>query len=81
MQDEVEQTDGDLRAQALNMWANYIETSNPILSARDATEQKLPFKALDDSQKRLVLRLRKLAINELMPRRKENVLANPKRRG
>ena len=46
------------------MWANYIETGNPVLTAQDAEKQKKPFKALSSDQMRLVVRLRELAEHE-----------------
>ena len=76
-------TDAEIRNHALNMWANYIETSNPLLSAKDAEQQNASFpapssrlsfqnahksiriNALDESQMALVLRIRKLAKDEL----------------
>ena len=50
---------------ALTIWANYIETHNVVMSARDAVsskQQKL-IVALGDAQMKLVLRLRALAKN------------------
>lgn len=55
------QTDKELITHALNMWANHIETGNVSLNAGDADNRKMKVKALDDDQKALVLRLRKLA--------------------
>lgn len=55
-------TDEELVAHALDMWANYIETSNIGLSANDAAEQKAKFNALSLDQMKLVIRLRELAI-------------------
>ena len=57
-------SDGELRAQALNMWANHIETGNVILSARDAAERNEPFNALNETQMETVLHLRRLARKE-----------------
>jgi hypothetical protein len=42
------------------MWANYLETGDPIMSADTAIKcgQKKDVRVLSDDQKRLVLRLR-----------------------
>jgi hypothetical protein len=42
------------------MWANYLETGDPIMSADSAIKcgQKEDVRVLSDDQKRLVLRLR-----------------------
>ena len=55
-------SDGELLQQALNMWANHIETATIELSAVDAEAAKKPFKALSLEQMKLVIRLRDLAI-------------------
>jgi hypothetical protein len=49
-----------LHFQALQMWANYLETGDPCMSADTAVKcgQKEDVKVLTDDQKRLVLRLR-----------------------
>lgn len=49
-----------LHFQALNMWANYIETGDPYMSADTAIKcgKSRIAKLLTDDQKRLVLRLR-----------------------
>jgi hypothetical protein len=49
-----------LHFQALQMWANCLETGDPIMSADSAIKcgQKKDVKVLSDDQKRLVLRLR-----------------------
>ena len=44
-----------------NLWANYIETGNVMLSAKDAENCGEDFKALDGAQKKVVLKLRKMA--------------------
>lgn len=54
-------SDQELIEIALNQWANHIETGNIVLSARDAFQAKKPFRALDEDQMELVLRLRRLA--------------------
>lgn len=54
-------SDGDLVYMALCGYANWIETENFLLSARDAAAQKKPFKALELAQMRRVLRLREMA--------------------
>lgn len=55
--------DDEIIALSLEMRANWIETGNPSLSARDAINSKQPklIKALDDEQMELVRRIRKLA--------------------
>lgn len=49
-----------LHFQALSMWANYLETGDPYMSADTAINcgQKGDVRVLSDDQKRLVLRLR-----------------------
>ena len=49
-----------LHYQALQMWANYLETGDPVMSADSAIKcgQKEDVRVLSDDQKRLVLRLR-----------------------
>lgn len=49
-----------LHFHALNMWANYLETGDPCMSADTAIKcgQKEAVRVLNDDQKRLVLRLR-----------------------
>jgi hypothetical protein len=49
-----------LHFQALQMWANYLETGDPIMSADTAVKcgQQEDVRVLSDDQKRLVLRLR-----------------------
>ncbi|WP_274643978.1 hypothetical protein [Pseudomonas serbica] len=54
-------TDNELIAQALSMWANYIETRDVNLCAQDLQNMKKPVKALDEAQMESVLRLRKLS--------------------
>jgi hypothetical protein len=54
-------TDQELIARALNLWGNWIETGNIILSAEDAQQRKLKFNALSVDQMKLVVRLRELA--------------------
>lgn len=56
-----ERTDDELICNALQMWANHIETGNVVLSATDAKQARKPFKALDAHQMKLVIRLRELA--------------------
>ena len=56
-------TDEQKIAQALNVWANYIETGDAVLSAQDARRMGMnaKVKALDTHQTAIVARLRKLA--------------------
>lgn len=58
---EQPESDDSLIRNALHMWANYIETGNIALSAKDAQQANKPFKALDLPQMKLVVRLRELA--------------------
>ncbi len=53
--------DNELKAFALNLWANYIETDSVILSSRD----NVKLKKLADDQIKFVQRLRDLAKSEL----------------
>lgn len=55
------ESDENLIHTALQMWANYIETGNVALTAKDAQNASKPFKALDLHQMKLVIRLRELA--------------------
>ena len=54
-------SDESLIHNALQRWANYIETGTVTLTAKDAQQAKRPFKALDHQQMKLVVRLRDLA--------------------
>lgn len=56
-----DETDEHLVRNALQMWANYIETGNVNLSAKDAQAARKPFRALGVDQMKLVIRLRELA--------------------
>jgi hypothetical protein len=55
------ESDESLIQNALQMWANYIETGTVMLTAKDAEKAKKPFKSLDLHQMKLVVRLRDLA--------------------
>lgn len=57
--------DSEIKTFALNMWANYIETSDIHLSAVDAKQMKQSFNSLTTEQMEFVVRLRKLAAKEL----------------
>lgn len=57
-------SDNELKENALNMWANYVETGNPILSATDMQAQRKQPRTLSEDGMRLVLRLRALARKE-----------------
>ena len=64
-------TDQELKAHALLLWANHIETGDVTLSANDVIAQNRPrtaggpsVRALTDDQRRLVQRLRDLARSE-----------------
>jgi len=59
--------DCEIKSNALILWANFIETGNPCMSANDAIncgEQKM-IKSLDDYQRKFISRLRELSIKEL----------------
>jgi hypothetical protein len=60
-----DQSDLQIQARAVGMWANYIETGDVSISASDAQNAKLPFKALSEEQMRMVLRFRDLSISLL----------------
>jgi hypothetical protein len=57
-------SDSDVRAFALEMWANYIETGNRAMSARDVRGRGGALVPLETSQSAFVLRLRALAVAE-----------------
>ena len=61
MNGQLDERDEVLVRNALQMWANYIESGNVTLSAKDAKEAGKPFRALDSYQMRMVIRLRELA--------------------
>jgi len=46
---------------SLNMWANYIETGDPVLNQIDAINMRQSIKPLSREQVKLVIRLRDLA--------------------
>ena len=50
---------------SLNMWANWIETGNHILSAKDAEARRVKFHAPDKEQRELIARLRNLSTKML----------------
>lgn len=50
---------------ALNLWANYIETGDVITSATDCANIGKTVRVINDEQKEMVLRLRKLAMEAL----------------
>ncbi|WP_156675975.1 hypothetical protein [Pseudomonas sp. Leaf58] len=60
-----DRTDLQIQAMAVAMWANYIETGDVSISARDAQNAKLSFKALTTEQSRTVLRFRDLSASLL----------------
>ena len=61
MNGQLEERDEVLVRNALQMWANHIETGTVTLSAKDAKAVGKPFKALDSYQMKMVIRLRELA--------------------
>lgn len=61
-------TDQELISNALNMWANYIETGNVTMSAKSAKEMNEEVYTLNYRQKELVDRIRKLATEALNDR-------------
>jgi adenylate cyclase class IV len=54
-----------LISQSLNMWANFIETGEVHISAKDAENMKKPFNALTLEQHEIVAKLRKLSYGVL----------------
>jgi hypothetical protein len=62
----LDSSDKDLKANALRMWANWIETSDPLLSAADTRQMgdKYRRNILEMDQMKLVIRLRELADKE-----------------
>lgn len=56
-----DQSDTDLMVNALQMWANYVETRDVNLSANDAHQMRKTVRPLGEDGMELVLRLRKLA--------------------
>lgn len=59
------ETDAQLIAFALNMYANWIETGNSFMSANNAIKRHELPKALNDDQRALVVRLRCLANKQM----------------
>lgn len=58
---ETDLTDVEMIAQALNMWANWIESGDVNLSAKDAHDMGKKVRALGPEGMERVLRLRRLA--------------------
>jgi hypothetical protein len=56
-------TNKEIFYQALNMWANYIETGDVCLSSRDAIQQERRklIQSLDVDQQEFVVKLRRLS--------------------
>ena len=63
----MEESDKELTRLALVMFANWIETEDPLMSRNDAIQQKRhrEIKQLDSFQEERVTKLRKLAENYL----------------
>jgi hypothetical protein len=61
-------TNGELKYQALTMWANYLETGTPTLSAADLRQQAKSneIKHLNPHQQATVEHLKQLALRELI---------------
>lgn len=59
----LEEEDSHIISHALAMWANYIETGNPVLSSDDqkAMGNEKQAKSLSEEQHQMVVRLRQLA--------------------
>lgn len=57
---EVSAAEAELIRQSLQMRINIIETSNYVLSARDAHERDLPHNVLDYNQMELILVINRL---------------------
>lgn len=54
-------SDAQIAAYALNLWANYIETGDLSMSAKDAQSAGKPFNALSLEQMQAVVRIRQLS--------------------
>lgn len=63
-----EWTDQQLISNALNMWANYVETGNVAMSAKTAKEMNEEVYTLNFRQRELVDRMRKSATETLNDR-------------
>lgn len=59
--DTYEMSDEQLKSWACSLYANWIETGNPTMSAIDYHNAGLEYNPLDESQMELVVRLRRLA--------------------
>lgn len=64
-----DESDEQLIWSALNMWANWIETGDVVLSDADLERQGRPPRRLTEDQRERVKRLRELAASELRRRR------------
>lgn len=62
------ENDNEIIAQALNMWANHVETGRVINSATDAINMGLFPKPLTIEQMKFVIRLRELSAKALEKR-------------
>lgn len=58
-------TDAQKIFQALSMWANYLETGDPCLSANDANNCKMEVRPMTVEQAVFVNDLRELSYKEL----------------
>lgn len=60
-------TNEEKAAYALDLWANYIETGNLLISAKDAEKQKksIKIKELNIDQMKIVISIRELAMDLL----------------
>lgn len=60
-------SDSELKSHALNIWANYIETGDLAMSAKDARNvgREGEVNNLPERKQELVGRMRKLALDEL----------------
>lgn len=61
-------SDKQLKSHALNVWANYVETSDPAMSAEMARNMGRGNEVnyLSESKKELVARMRQLANDEII---------------
>lgn len=60
-------SDNRLKSHALNVWANYIETGDPAMSAvmAERSGHASQINDLSEDQKKIVARMRQLSIDEL----------------
>jgi len=60
-------SDNHLMAHALEVWANILETGDPLKSAAACAEEGIPVRELSIAHQQLILRIRNLAVCALPP--------------